>query len=175
MIFDTEEIKKYILDHPDARIIIGGDSQKISRKKRHNKDSKDKKSKPQKVARFVTCVIVYQKDQNKIFFEVSTENDFDHNPARPQMRMMQETQKITDIATQIMDVMYDRDFEIHLDINKNPAHGSNCALGQATGYVWGLLGVEPIVKPDSWAASTVADWIVKNNSKVLNFQHKDDK
>jgi predicted RNase H-related nuclease YkuK (DUF458 family) len=170
MKFDVNEIKKYILDHPEAQIIIGGDSQKISAKKRKQMNPKEQEKKKQRVARFVTCVIVYQKDQNKIFFEVSKEKDFDRNPAKPQMRMMQEVQKITDIATQLIDVLLDRDFEIHLDINKNPIHGSNCALGQATGYVWGLLGVEPIVKPDSWAASTVADWIVKHNKEVLNYK-----
>ena len=163
MQFNVQEIKDYILGNPDAKIIIGGDSQKISRKKGRAKPK-------HRVARFVTCVIVYKKDQNKIFFEVSSEKDFDHNPARPQMRMMQETQKITDIATNLMDVIADRDFEIHLDINKSPVHGSNCALGQATGYVWGLLGVEPIVKPDSWAASCVADHIVKNNKAVLDYK-----
>ena len=163
MKFDIEEIKEYILENPDALIIIGGDSQKVSKKKR----KRDKEA--GKIARFVTTVIVYQKDKNRIFFEVSKERDFDSNPSRPQMRMMQETQKITDIALKLMDVLVDREFEVHLDINKSPVHGSNCALGQATGYVWGLLGVEPIVKPDSWAASCVADHLVKTNKKVLEY------
>ncbi len=163
MKFNIEEIKEYIKSRPDAQVIIGGDSQKISSKKR-------KKMKLDgRVARFVTCVIVYKKDENKIFFEVSKEKDFDHNPARPQMRMMQEVQKITSIAVELLDVLVDRNFEVHLDINKSEEHGSNCALGQATGYVWGMLGVEPKVKPDSWAASCVADWIVKKNRLVLNF------
>jgi predicted RNase H-related nuclease YkuK (DUF458 family) len=162
--FNIQEIKDYILAHPDAKVIIGGDSQKVSSKKRKKLKIKEK------TARFVTCVIVYQKDENKIFFEVSREKDFDHDPSKPQMRMMQEVQKITSIATELLDVLIDRDFEIHLDINPDKKFGSNCALGQATGYVWGLLGVEPVVKPDSWAASTVADWIVKHNREVLNYK-----
>jgi predicted RNase H-related nuclease YkuK (DUF458 family) len=160
--FNIEEIKDYIRSNPDAKIIIGGDSQKVSKKR--------KKKGSHKMARFVTCVIVYKKDKNKIFFEVSKERDFDSNPSRPQLRMMQEVQKITSIATALIDVIIERDFEIHLDINPNKMYGSNCALGQATGYVWGILGVEPIVKPDSWAASTVADWIVKHNKEVLNYK-----
>ncbi len=163
MKFNIDEIKDYIKEHPNAKIIIGGDSQKISKR-----GSKGKFGKP-RVARFVTCVIVYEKDNNKIFFEVSKEKDFDQNPAKPQLRMMQETQKITDIALKLIDIILDKDFEIHLDINKSALHGSNCALGQATGYVWGLLGVEPIVKPDSWAASCVADHIVKTNKEVLSY------
>lgn len=163
MVFNVEEIKEYITRRPDMKVIIGGDSQKISQKKRKKLKVKDKS------ARFVTCVICYTKDENKIFYEVSKEKDLDHDPSKPMMRMLKETEKIVDIAIKLEDVLIDRDFEIHLDINKNKAHGSNCALGAAVGYVWGTVGIEPIVKPDSWAASTVADWIVKHNSEVLNF------
>jgi len=163
MVFDVQEIKQYILDNPEARVIIGGDSQKISTKKRRKLKIQDK------TARFVTCVIVYQKDRNKIFYEVSKEKDLDHNPGKPMMRMLKETEKIVEIAMKLEDVLLDREFEIHLDINTKKEYGSNCALGAAVGYVWGTVGVEPIVKPDSWAASTVADWIVKHNSQVLKF------
>jgi len=163
MKFDIEEIKQYIENNPNSKIIIGGDSQKMSSKKRKKLKIK------QKTARFVTCVIVYKKDKNKIFYEVSKESDFDHNPAKPMLRMMQEVQKITSIAVELLDVISNKDFEIHLDINKSSEHGSNCALGQAIGYVWGMLGVEPIVKPNSWAASCVADHIVKTNKNVLNY------
>lgn len=161
MKFDVEEIKKYITDNPDALIIIGGDSQKVGRKGKNK--TKDK------FARFVTAVIVYQKDKNKIFYEVSKEKDIDPKPGKPFLRMMQETYKIADITIQLMDVLIDREFEVHLDVNPDPQWGSNCALSSAVGYVWGTIGIEPIVKPDSWAASTVADWIVKHNKDVLNF------
>jgi predicted RNase H-related nuclease YkuK (DUF458 family) len=158
MKFDVKEIKDYIKNHPDATIIIGGDSQKIYKKTSKNKN-----------VRFVTCVIVYQKDANKIFFEVSKEKDIDQNPSRPVMRMMQETYKIVDITTKLMDVLIDRSFEIHLDINPKESEGSNCALNQAVGYCWGMIGVNPVVKPDAWAASTVSDHIVKKNKQVLKF------
>ena len=154
MKFDVEEIKTYIQENPDAKIIIGGDSQKISKRKRKNK---------QRVARFVTCVIVYRKDKNKIFFEVSKERDLDTNPGKPITRMMNETYKIVDITMKLLDVIVDRDFQVHLDINPKESEGSNCALSQAVGYCWGMIGIEPIVKPDSWAASTVADRWVKRN------------
>jgi predicted RNase H-related nuclease YkuK (DUF458 family) len=164
MIFDIEEIKEYIKDNPEMRVIIGGDSQKISGK------GKRRRTKT-KSARFVTCVICYTKDKNKIFYEVSREKDMDHNPSKPMMRMMQETQKIVDVTMKIMDTLIecDTDFEVHLDINPKKEHGSNCAMASAVGYVWGLVGIEPIIKPESWAASPVADWIVKNNKDVLNY------
>ncbi len=163
MKFDIQEIKDYINNNPDAVIIIGGDSQKISTK------GKRKKSKF-RYAKFVTAVIVYQRDKNKIFYEVSKEKDQDTKPGKPFLRMMQETYKISEITVALMDVLIDRDFEVHLDIASDAKWGSNCALSSAVGYVWGVVGVEPIVKPHSWAASTVADHIVKNNKDVQNYQ-----
>ena len=164
MKFDVEEIKKYIRENPDMKIIIGGDSQKISNKKRKKLKIKDKS------ARFVTCVICYTKDKNRIFWEVSREKDIDHNPSKPMMRMLKETEKIVDIAVKLEDVLIGKDFEIHLDINRSALHGSNCALNAAVGYVWGTIGIKPIVKPDSWAAGCVADWIVKHNKEALSYK-----
>lgn len=164
MKFNIEEIKDYIQDNPNAMIIIGGDSQKIGKKER-KKGSNVK----EKWARYVTAVIVYQRDKNKIFYEVSKERDIDPKPGKPYLRMMQETYKIADVTMKLMDVLVDRDFEIHLDVNPDPKWGSNCALSSAVGYVWGTIGIEPIVKPNSWAASTVADHIVKTNKGVLDY------
>ena len=167
MKFNVEEIKEYIIDNPEARIIIGGDSQKIGRK--GSKKSKD--GEPiDKYARFVTCVVVYEKDANKIFWEVTKERDNDTNPGKPYLRMMQETTKIVEIADQLMGILIDRDFQIHLDIASDKKFGSYCALSTATGYVWGMLGVQPVVKPYSFCASTIADHIVKTYKDVLNYK-----
>jgi predicted RNase H-related nuclease YkuK (DUF458 family) len=149
-----EEIKQYIIDHPNAVIYIGGDSQKISSKKRKKLKIKEK------TARFVTAVVVYERDNNKIFFEVSKERDLDVIPGKPFNRMMNETYKVADITLKLMDVLVDREFYIHLDISKEEFNGSHCAMGAAIGYIWGVIGVEPVLKPDSWVASTVADHIV---------------
>ncbi|MCD6435043.1 MAG: hypothetical protein J7L15_01425 [Clostridiales bacterium] len=161
MKFDISEIKEYIMSNPEMKIIIGGDSQRISRKGKHKTKHKE--------ARFVTAVICYTRDKNRIFYEVSKERDIDPKPGKPYLRMMQETYKISEITTKLMDVLIDRDFQIHLDIASDSKWGSHCALSSAVGYVWGVIGVEPVVKPHSWAASTVADHIVKNNRDVLNF------
>lgn len=164
MKFNISEIKEYIQNNPDAKIFIGCDSQKVSNKKRKKLKIKEKS------ARFVTAVVVYQKDKNKIFWEVSREKDIDVLPGKPFNRMMNETYKVADITLQLMDVLIDRDFEIHLDISKKEYNGSNCAMGAAMGYIWGVIGVEPILKPDSWVASTVSDHLVKKNSKVLAYK-----
>ena len=164
MKFDIEEIKDYIQENPNAKIFIGCDSQKVSNKKR-KKMKIDHKS-----ARFVTAVVVYEKDKNKIFFEVSREKDIDVTPGRPFNRMMNETYKVANITLQLMDVLIERDFEIHLDISKKEYNGSNCAMGAAIGYIWGTIGVEPVLKPDSFVASTVADHIVKKHPEVQRYK-----
>lgn len=164
MNFNISEIKEYIRNNPDAKIFIGCDSQKVSNKKRKKLKIKEKS------ARFVTAVVVYQKDKNKIFWEVSRERDIDVLPGKPFNRMMNEAYKVADIALKLMDVLIDRDFEIHLDISKKEFNGSNCAMGAAMGYIWGTIGVEPVLKPDSWVASTVSDHLVKKNSKVLAYK-----
>ena len=168
MKFDINEIKKYIQDHPNAKIFIGGDSQKIS--KRKHKGKVKTKPKSPKSARFVTAVVVYEKDNNKIFWEVSHERDIDVIPGKPFNRMMHETQKVAAITLELLDVLMLRDFEVHLDISKLEYNGSNCAMSAAIGYVWGTVGVEPILKPDSWVASCVSDHIVKKNSAALGYK-----
>ena len=164
MKFDIEEIKEYIQDNPNAKIFIGCDSQKVSNKKRKKMKLKEKS------ARFVTAVVVYEKDKNKIFWEVSRERDIDIQPGKPFNRMMNEVYKVSDITLQLMDVLVERDFELHLDISKKEYNGSNCAMGAAMGYIWGVIGVEPILKPNSWVASCVSDHWVKTNSKVLSYK-----
>ncbi len=162
MKFDVDEIKKYIQDNPNARVIIGGDSQKVSRKGK-------KRANPRE-SRFVTAVVVYEKDHNKIFYEVTKEKDFDQDPGRPFNRMMNETYKVADITLKLMEVLVNRNFEIHLDISPHDYNGSNVAMGAAIGYIWGVIGIEPILKPDSWCASCVSDHIVKKNRDVLNYE-----
>ena len=164
MKFNIQEIKDYIQDNPDAMIFIGCDSQKISSKKRKKLKIKHK------TARFVTAVVVYQKDKNKIFFEVSKERDIDIKPGKPFNRMMNEVYKTAEITLELMDVLIDRTFQIHLDISTEEYNGSNVAMSAAIGYIWGVIGVEPVLKPNSWVASTVSDHIVKHNTKVLNYK-----
>ena len=65
------------------------------------------------------------------------------------------------LANEILDVVGDRHLEIHLDLNTDPNHKSNVALREATGLVFGMIGIEPKVKHESWAASTAADRLTK--------------
>lgn len=146
---DLDVVRKYILEHPNAKIFAGCDSQRF-------------KEKSSWCARYIACIIVYEKDENKIFAEISIDKDYDKNPGKPVMRLMNEVFKISTLINELQDVLHDRDFEVHLDINPRVNEGSHCAFHQAVGYIKGMHGITPIVKPDAFAASCIADHIVKH-------------
>lgn len=76
-------------------------------------------------------------------------------------RMLSEVGFAVEAALAIVDVVGDRPFEVHIDINKDPRHKSNVALKEAIGYVQGTLGFAPISKPDSWCATHTSDHVVR--------------
>lgn len=145
---NLQEVKEYIRENPNAKIYFGCDSTKF----RKGGDWH---------ARFVTAIVVYEKDKNKIFGEVSYERDFDKDPSRPGLRMMNEVYKVSAMVLELSDILSDRYFEVHLDINPNIVHGSSVAIQQAVGYIKGVNGIEPKVKPCAWAATHVADRMLK--------------
>jgi hypothetical protein len=49
------------------------------------------------------------------------------------------------------------DIEVHLDINPNELHNSSIVVNEAMGYIKGMCGVIPLVKPRAFAASYAAD------------------
>lgn len=149
--FDVEYIKKFIVEHPIAKVYLGADSQRIKNKK----------------VRFATVVVIHYQDENetgkggRVFHDVTYEKIVDSKLGRPFNRMMREVAMVTDIYSQLEDVLIDREFEVHLDVNPDEAYGSNVAFGAAKGMIWGMIGVEPVCKPDSWCSSCVADKYTK--------------
>ena len=112
-------------------------------------------------ARFATVAIVHMNGNNgcKIYSNISHERDYDLKANRPKMRMMNEVQKVCALWNQIGPFIDEFNVEIHLDINTDPRYGSNIAAHEAAGYVLGMTGIEPKLKPDSWAASFGADGV----------------
>ena len=145
--FDIEYIKRFIIEHPTAKIYLGADSQRIKHKK----------------VRFATVVVVHYEGSKggRVFHDITYEKIADAKLGRPFNRMMREVTMVTDIYTQLEDVLIERDFEVHLDVNPDENHGSNVAYGAAKGMIWGMIGVEPVCKPDSWCSSCVADKYTK--------------
>jgi len=113
------------------------------------------------MARFATVCIVHMNGKNgcRIFSNVSHEPDYDSKPGRPKIRMMNEVIKVCTLYNQLAPYIDGFDVEIHLDISTDPKQGSNCAAHEAAGYVLGMTGVEPKLKPESFASSFGADHI----------------
>lgn len=124
------------------------------------------------MARFAAVAIVHKNGKNgcRIFSNITRETDYDLKPNRPKMRMMKEVQKVVELYTQLAPFIDEFDIEIHLDINTNPLHGSNCAASEAAGYVLGVTGIHPKLKPDSWAASFGADGVVNGKGDQKNIE-----
>ena len=73
-------------------------------------------------------------------------------------RMVFEVGKSIEAAGGIAELLdlYEIPLAIHADINPNPKHESNKALQSAVGYILGM-GYDFKIKPESYAASTIAD------------------
>ena len=93
----------------------------------------------------------------KVFGEIQRERDFDKNISRPKLRLMTEVMKVAELYIKCADFLEDRHVELHLDLNPLEIHGSSCAMSEAIGYIKGVCGISPRVKPNSWAASVCAD------------------
>ena len=115
----------------------------------------------QKKARFATVAIVHMNGNKgcRVFSNISVELDFDSKKNRPSIRLMNEVIKVCELYTQLIPFIDEYEVEIHLDVNTDPKHGSNCVATQAAGYVLGVTGVTPKMKPDSWASSYGADQV----------------
>lgn len=148
------EIEDYLSNvSKESRIYLGCDSV------RHRKY--DKKTKKVEWYATYTLVVVVHIDNchgAKIFHASTTERDYCKDKRKPSYRLMNEVAKVTTLYTDQYERLFKgREIEVHLDINDDPKHGSYCVLQQAIGYVQGVTGVRPKIKPDAWAASYSAD------------------
>jgi hypothetical protein len=143
-----EEAKKAILESSrSSSIYIGCDSIRFRKKK-------------QWYAKYSTVIIVHRdtKKGGRIFHTSVDMPDY----GNLKQRLLMEVQLAVTTATEIIDVVGDRHFEIHLDINPNPNHKSSVAVKEALGWVKGSLGMDAKIKPDSFAATHAADHVVRH-------------
>jgi uncharacterized protein len=100
----------------------------------------------------------------RVFKHRSIEPDYDLKKNRPSMRLMNEVMKSCELYTQLAPFIDEFECFIHVDVNTDPKHGSNCVASQAAGYVLGVTGLDEDkikLKPDAWCASFGADWAVR--------------
>lgn len=148
MTFDIEEVRQYIINSSrTSKIYIGGDSERF------------KLDDGKWVANYATVVVIHINGKHgaKIFGKMARKPDFDHRVSRPSLRLMNEVYYAAEMYNALSDVFQDRKVEVHLDINPDEHHGSSCVIQQAIGYIRGVCGVTPKVKPEAFAASCCAD------------------
>lgn len=111
-------------------------------------------------AKYSTVIILHKDGRHggSIFFDSVEMQDY----GVIKQRMLNEVSFAVQHASEIIDVIGDRKFEIHLDINPDPKHKSNSALSEAMGWVRGQFGNVVKCKPHSFAATHAADHIVRH-------------
>lgn len=143
-----EEAKKAIIaSSQQSSVYIGCDSIRFRKNK-------------QWYAKYSTVVIVHMdtKKGGRLFHSSVDMPDY----GNLKQRLLMEVQLAVSTATEIIDVIGDRHFEIHLDINPNPNHKSSVAVKEALGWVKGSLGMDAKIKPHSFAATHAADHVVRH-------------
>lgn len=146
----SEVAKAYNKAPENSKVYVGSDSV------RYTKEG-------QAFARITVVAVLHLAGRHgcKVFHTNIRERVYDKNLGRPQHRMMMEAYHVAGLFLEIQELVPELEMEIHLDINPNKEHGSSCAAQQAAGYVMGMCGVQPLLKPKAWAASTCADLVPK--------------
>jgi predicted RNase H-related nuclease YkuK (DUF458 family) len=145
---NIDEVRDFIQNSSESTCIyIGADSERY-----RGKDN-------QWYADYTVAIVIHIDGSRgcKVFGQVSTERDFDKRHDRPAYRLMNEVYKASAMYLELFEAIGDRHVEVHLDINPDELHGSSCVIQQATGYIRGMCGFAPKVKPDAFAASYAAD------------------
>ena len=144
---DLNEVKNFIEEQtPETKIYLGCDSERF-------------RVDGVWYADYILAIVVHIDGKHgcKLFGEVVRERDYDQKQNRPSYRLMNEVYKVSELYLKLSEVLIDRDVEVHLDINPDEEHGSNCVINQAIGYIKGTCNVVPLVKPQAFAASYAAD------------------
>ena len=145
--FNIEEVKDYILNSSqETKIYLGADSE------RNRLDSIW-------YADYTVAIVVHIDGKHgcKIFGYHQRERDYDQRKDKPNIRLMTEVYKVSEIYLQLKDVIEDRLVEVHLDINASVKHASNQVVQQAIGYIRGTCNLEALIKPKAFAATYAAD------------------
>jgi predicted RNase H-related nuclease YkuK (DUF458 family) len=144
---NLDEVKDFIQNQsPETKIYIGCDSERL-------------RVDGVWYADYILAIVVHIDGKHgcKLFGEVIRERDYDQKINRPRFRLMNEAYKLSELYLNLVDVLVDRQVEVHLDINPNEMYGSNCVINEAIGYIRGTCNVVPMVKPRAFAASYAAD------------------
>ncbi len=108
-------------------------------------------------------VIIVHKDSSKgcsLFKNAVVMQDWGSDKS-PKQRLLNEVMFAVNATLEVRDIIGERDYEVHLDINPNKRYKSFVAVKEALGYVMGNLGIEAKIKPNAFAAMHAADHLVR--------------
>ena len=146
MKLNIQEVADYINSQKaDTKIYLGADSERILVNDKY-------------VVDYMLVVVVHINGRNgaKVFGEIQREESYDRDLSKPKTRLITEVYKVATLYLEL-EPLIAYDMSIHLDLNPDIMHGSSCVISEAIGYIKGVCGIEPKVKPDAWAASICAD------------------
>lgn len=159
---ELEEIKEYLINvEPNSKIYLGCDSIKYKKGKTW-------------FARYTTVLVVHMGGRHgcRVFGYSERERDYDKHKDKPRMRLMNEAYKVCGLYLAVAEELEDFECAIHLDINPDKKHNSSIVIKEACGYVLGMTGMEAEVKPNAFAASYAADWMVRHQyHENCTFKH----
>lgn len=144
---DVEEVRNFLSSQSEeTKVYLGCDSERVRVGEHFYAD-------------YTIAIVIHINGKNgcKLFGEVIREKDFDQRIDKPNVRLMNEVFKVSEMYLKLADVLSDRYCEIHLDLNPSELHKSNAVMQQAIGYIRGTCNIIPFVKPKAWAASYAAD------------------
>lgn len=145
--FNISEVKHYILNtSQETKIYLGADSERLRLDKVWYAD-------------YTVAIVVHIDGKHgcKIFGYCERERDYDQRKDRPNLRLMTEVYKVSELYLELKDTLEDRFVEVHLDINPSSKHASNQVVQQAIGYIRGTCNLEALIKPKAFAATYAAD------------------
>ena len=148
MKLDLKEVAEYAKTcSPQTKVYIGVDSERVLVDGTWCVD-------------FLVAVVIHidSKHGAKVFGGVQRERDYDKNLSKPRLRLITEVYKAAEVYLELSELV-SQDISIHLDLNPDQVFGSNCVISEAIGYIKGVCGITPKVKPEAWAASIAADRI----------------
>ena len=146
MKINIQEVAAFInAQGPDTKVYLRADSERILVDDRY-------------VVDYMLVVVVHINGCNgaKVFGEIQREQAFDKDLSKPKTRLITEVYKVANLYLEL-EPLIAHDISIHLDLNPSDLYGSSCVISEAVGYIKGVCGIQPKVKPEAWAASSVSD------------------
>lgn len=151
MSIDLAEVDEYLKGcSPDTRLYLGCDSRVF-----YNSNS-------ERMVSYTVAIVVHIDGcrGGKLFYDNVVERDYSPSRKKPSPRLMTEVYKVSELYLRLIDEVdscIEKEIEIHLDVNPKREYKSSAIVTEALGYIRGVCQTEAKVKPEAWAASTVAD------------------